>query len=73
MKSIEDEIELPSADIVFAPHHGRARLPASWVKQIDPAVIVLGEAEPEYLKYYSDRDHIRQNATGDITFECWRA
>lgn len=70
MKNIEDEIDLPPVDVVFAPHHGRARLPARWVSQMDPAVIVLGEAEPEYLKYYGGRDHIRQNATGDITIEC---
>jgi beta-lactamase superfamily II metal-dependent hydrolase len=72
MTTIEDEVELPKADIVFAAHHGRARMPAKWIAQLDPALIVLGEAPPEYLEYYSGRDHIRQNATGDITFECVR-
>jgi beta-lactamase superfamily II metal-dependent hydrolase len=70
MKTIEDEIELPEVDIVFAAHHGRARVPSRWMAQMDPKVVVLGEAPPEHLEYYSDRDHIRQNATGDITFEC---
>jgi hypothetical protein len=70
MKTIENEIALPKVDIVFAAHHGRARMPSKWMAQMDPALVVLGEAPPEHLEYYSDRDHIRQNATGDITFEC---
>jgi beta-lactamase superfamily II metal-dependent hydrolase len=70
METIEDKIELPKADIVFAAHHGRSRMPAKWMRQMDPSVVVLGEAPPEHLEYYDSRDHIRQNATGDITFEC---
>jgi beta-lactamase superfamily II metal-dependent hydrolase len=69
MQAIKDNIEFPEVDIVFAAHHGRARMPAKWVAQMNPKVIVLGEAPPEYLEYYPDRDHIRQNGTGDITFE----
>ena len=69
METIEDEIELPKADVVFAAHHGRARMPTKWMNEMDPTVVVLGEAPPEHLEYYSGRDHIRQNATGDITFE----
>ena len=52
METIEDEIELPSVDIVFAAHHGRSRMPAKWVTEMDPQVIVLGEAPPEHLEYY---------------------
>jgi beta-lactamase superfamily II metal-dependent hydrolase len=70
MARIEDEIELPRAEIVFVARHGRARLPAKWIEQIDPKVIVLGEASAADLAYYEGRDHIRQEATGDITFEC---
>jgi hypothetical protein len=70
MERIEDDVELPKADIVFAAHHGRARMPASWIAQMDPGVIVLGEAPKEHLEYYSGRDHIRQNSARDITFEC---
>jgi hypothetical protein len=72
MKTIEDEVTLPEVDIVFAAHHGRARMPASWMRQMEPKVVVLGEAPSEHLEYYAGRDHIRQNATGDITFECVR-
>lgn len=69
METIEDEIKLPKADVVFAAHHGRARMPAAWINQMDPKIIVLGEAPREYLKYYDGRDHLRQNTAWDITFE----
>jgi beta-lactamase superfamily II metal-dependent hydrolase len=69
MKTIEDRVDLPEADVVFAPHHGRARMPTSWIEQIDPRIIVLGEAPKEHLEYYDGRDHLRQNTAGDITFE----
>ena len=70
MKTIENEITLPSIDIVFAAHHGRARMPSKWMSQMDPKVVVLGEAPAEHLEYYDDRDHLRQNKTGDLIFEC---
>jgi len=69
METIEDGIELPKADVVFAAHHGRARMPAAWIDQMDPKIIVLGEAPREYLEYYDGRDHLRQNTAWDITFE----
>lgn len=69
METIEDEVKLPKADIVFAAHHGRSRMPASWIDQMDPKIIVIGEAPKEYLEYYDGRDHIRQNSAWDITFE----
>ena len=69
MKKIEDEVDLPKADVVFAAHHGRSRMPASWIKAMDPAIIVLGEAPKEDLEYYDGRDHLRQNTAWDITFE----
>jgi beta-lactamase superfamily II metal-dependent hydrolase len=69
METIEDEIEMPKADVVFAAHHGRARMPDAWIDQMDPKIIVLGEAPREYLEYYDGRDHLRQNTAWDITFE----
>jgi hypothetical protein len=70
MERIEDEVELPKVDVAFAAHHGRARIPASWITEMDPGVIVLGEAPKEHLEYYDGRNHIRQNSAGDITFDC---
>jgi beta-lactamase superfamily II metal-dependent hydrolase len=69
METIEDEVDLPRADIVFAAHHGRSRMPAGWIEQMDPTIIVLGEAPKEHLEYYDGRDHLRQNTAWDITFE----
>lgn len=69
METIEDEVELPEADVVFAAHHGRSRMPASWIEKMDPKIIVIGEAPKEHLEYYEGRDHIRQNTAWDITFE----
>jgi beta-lactamase superfamily II metal-dependent hydrolase len=70
MRTIEDEISLPTVDILFAAHHGRARMPSTWMNQMDPGVVVLGEAPPEHLEYYDGRDHLRQIKTGDLIFEC---
>ena len=70
MAAMSDELQLPSVDVVFAAHHGRARMPAKWIAEMDPQLIVIGEAPAEHLCHYEGRDHIRQNACGDITFEC---
>jgi beta-lactamase superfamily II metal-dependent hydrolase len=71
MARIAEEIELSRAEIVFAARHGRGRMPAKWIEQIDPKIIVLGEAPAAAdLAYYEGHNHIRQEAAGDITFEC---
>lgn len=72
MESIEDEVTLPKADIVFAPHHGRSsgKLPTKWLNQISPKVIVIGEADSSMLDYYKGYNTITQNTAKDITFKC---
>lgn len=71
-ESIKDEITLPKADIIFAPHHGRqsGNLPTDWLKVISPQIIIIGEAPSEDLNYYSGYNTITQNSAGDIIFEC---
>lgn len=71
-EKIQDAITLPSADIIFAPHHGRGsgKLPKKWLDQIDPQIIVIGEAPSKHLDYYSGYNTITQNTAGDIIFEC---
>lgn len=71
MKRIENDIELPQVDFVFAPHHGRdtGKLPNSWLKKLNPQLIIIGEAPSEKLNYYSNYDTITQNCAGNITFE----
>ena len=72
MESIENEITLSKADIVFAPHHGRSsgKLPTKWLNQISPKVIVIGEADSSMLDYYKGYNTITQNTAKDITFKC---
>ena len=72
MNIISDEISLPKADIVFAPHHGRSsgKLPSNWLSAIDPKIIVIGEADSTMLDYYKGYNTITQNSAHDIVFEC---
>ena len=72
MEAIEDDIELPKTTVVFAPHHGRdsGRLPASWLRRLDPQIIVIGEAPAGHLNYYKGYRTLTQNRAGDITFSC---
>ena len=72
MKNIEDSVSLEPVDILFAPHHGRqsGTVPKSWLKKLNPQIIVIGEAPSENLNYYRDYKTITQNSAGDIVFEC---
>jgi beta-lactamase superfamily II metal-dependent hydrolase len=72
MNNIENDLNLPKADILFAPHHGRktGKIPKSILDVIKPQIIVIGEADSEYLNYYQGYNTITQNTGGDITFEC---
>jgi beta-lactamase superfamily II metal-dependent hydrolase len=44
MEKIEDEIELPAVDILFAPHHGRdsGKIPERMLQKMSPKIIVVG-------------------------------
>lgn len=72
MEKIKNTIELPKADIVFAPHHGRSssKLPREWMDNIDPRLVVIGEAPSEKIDYLSKYNTITQNTAKDITFDC---
>jgi beta-lactamase superfamily II metal-dependent hydrolase len=72
MNNIEADLKLPRTDILFAPHHGRktGKIPQSILNALDPKIIVIGEADSEYLDYYQGYNTITQNTGGDITFEC---
>ena len=72
MEKILDAVSPPRSHILFAPHHGRSsgRVPAGWLRQIAPNVIVVGEAPSSDLEYYRDWNTITQNSAGDIVFEC---
>jgi beta-lactamase superfamily II metal-dependent hydrolase len=72
MENIVDEITLPKVNVLFAPHHGRdsGRIPEKWLKQMNPDIIVIGEAPSDNLNYYNSYNTITQNSAKDITFIC---
>lgn len=71
LEKIEDEVDWPKVNILFAPHHGRdsAKVPASILEKINPDLIVVGEAPSKHLNYYANYNTITQNTARDITFE----
>ena len=70
--AIENDVQLPQTDILFAPHHGResGKIPRTMLKSMNPTLIVIGEAPSGHLDYYQDYQTITQNSAGDIVFEC---
>jgi beta-lactamase superfamily II metal-dependent hydrolase len=72
MEEIKDSVQLPAVDILFAPHHGRGSgtVPSDWLAEMNPGLIVIGEAPSQHLNYYAGYNTITQNSAGDITFEC---
>jgi beta-lactamase superfamily II metal-dependent hydrolase len=72
MENIKDAITMESADILFAPHHGRdsGKVPQEWLETINPAIIIIGEAQSKDLNYYDEYNTITQNSTGDIILQC---
>ena len=72
MEKIKDTIELPEADIIFAPHHGRksGKIPKEWMDDINPKIVIIGEAPSEKINYISAYNTITQNTAGDIILDC---
>lgn len=72
MEDIQDTVELPEVDILFAPHHGRdsGHVPTKWLDEMNPALIVIGEAPSKHLNYYDGFNTLTQNSCRDITFDC---
>lgn len=72
MEAIEDELDLPTVDILFAPHHGRdsGKISESMLTKMSPKIVVIGEAPSEHLNYYQEYYTITQNSAGDIAFSC---
>ena len=72
MENIEESLSLDKVDILFAPHHGRdsGKVPKPWLDDLDPEIIVIGEAPSERLNYYSSYNTIKQNSAGTLLFDC---
>jgi len=71
MEKIIDDIKLPQTDILIAPHHGRnsGKVPTKFLEQLQPKVILIGEASSDDLYYYSGYNTITQNSARNITME----
>lgn len=72
MEKIEEDMDMPDIDILFAPHHGRdsGKVPKSWLDEMEPQIIIIGEAKSGHLNYYEGWNTITQNSAGDIIFDC---
>lgn len=70
IEKVKDEIDWNEVDILFAPHHGRERVPKDVLDKLNPKIIIIGEAEAKYLVYYQNFNTITQNRAGNIIFEC---
>jgi len=72
MEAVEDDLDLPTVDILFAPHHGRdsGKIPEAILAKMSPKIVVIGEAPSEHLNYYQGYNTITQSSAGDIVFEC---
>lgn len=72
LDKIKDNINLSESDVIFAPHHGRktGKIPKSILDKIKPKLIIIGEAESDYLEYYEGYNTITQNSAKDIVLDC---
>lgn len=72
LDKIKDNLTFSEADVIFAPHHGRrtGKIPKSILDEIKPKLIIIGEAESEYLDYYEGYNTITQNTAKDIVLDC---
>ncbi|WP_193605255.1 ComEC/Rec2 family competence protein [Nocardioides dongkuii] len=71
MQKLTAKFKLPLIDVLFAPHHGRAsgKVPTAWLAQMNPQLVVIGNAPSEYLDYYRGYNIITQNRAGDVLFD----
>ena len=72
MDSIIQDITIPPTDILIAPHHGRksGKVSQKFLDEINPKVIIVGEASSDDIDYYAGYNTITQNRAQDITMEC---
>jgi len=72
MEKIKDDVSMEATDILFAPHHGRdtGKIPEDWVTDMDPKIVIIGEAPSEDLNYYEGYNTITQNSAGNIILDC---
>lgn len=72
LDKVKDDIDWPEVDILFAPHHGRdsGKPSADVLKELNPKLVVIGEADSSHLNYYQGYHTITQNRAKDMLFDC---
>lgn len=70
LENIEDDLKLPKIDVLFAPHHGREKVPTKLLDDLNPKLIIIGEAPSHHLHYFRGYNTITQNSAGDAILEC---
>ena len=72
LDKIKDNVNFTKADVIFAPHHGRktGKIPKSILDEIEPKLIIIGEAESDHIGYYEGYNTITQNTTKNIVLDC---
>ena len=72
MEAIEYEVQICAVDLLFAPHHGRdsGRIPRKMLNDLNPKIVIIGEAPSVHLNYYRGFNTITQNSAGDVVFDC---
>ena len=72
MGKIKDSVKWPEMHVIVAPHHGResGKIPKEMLNDINPKLVIIGEAPSEHLNYYRAYNTITQNTAGEIYFEC---
>jgi beta-lactamase superfamily II metal-dependent hydrolase len=72
MEKVKDDVSMETVNILFAPHHGRdsGKVPENWLVDMNPQIVIIGEAPSEDLNYYDGYNTITQNSAGDILLEC---
>lgn len=72
IEKVKGDIAWCPVDVLFAPHHGRksGKLPDDVLKELNPKIIIIGEAPSENIDYYQGYNTLTQNSTGNITLEC---
>lgn len=70
MEKVLSKTVLNKVNILFAPHHGRksGEIPKVYLEQMNPDIVVIGEAPSRNINYYEGYNTITQNSSGDISF-----
>lgn len=62
---------IPHVNILFQPHHGResGSVPEDLLNELNPQLIIIGNAPSKHIDYGDTRKTITQNTSGDLLFE----